>query len=98
LAQGDFTCNGKINKSEHDPMITIDEFERAQELLGKKDKPKAKTHTFAFTGIIRCGNCGCLVMAEEKRKFIKSKKEYATYIYYRCARRKKELQNQTSVK
>ena len=88
---GYFKYNGKIHKGEHEPMITIDEFERVQELLGKKDKPKAKTHTFAFTGIIRCGNCGCLVTAEEKRKFIKSKKEYATYTYYRCTRRKKEI-------
>ena len=88
---GYFKYNGRIHKGEHEPMITIDEFERVQELLGKKDKPKAKTHTFAFTGIIRCGNCGCLVTAEEKRKFIKSKKEYATYTYYRCTRRKKEI-------
>ncbi len=88
---GYFKYNGKIHKGEHEPMITVDEFDRVQELLGKKDKPKAKTHAFAFTGIIRCGNCGCLVTAEEKRKFIKSKKEYATYTYYRCTRRKKEI-------
>ncbi len=69
-------------------MITIDEFERVQEILGRKEKPKQISHEFAFTGIIRCGNCGGMVTAEEKRKFIKSTQTYATYVYYHCSRRK----------
>ncbi|MFC1615350.1 recombinase family protein [Patescibacteria group bacterium] len=88
---GCFKYKDKIYKGKHNPMITVDEYERVQELLGRKDKPKQKTHEFAFTGIIRCGNCGCLVTAEEKKKFIKSTKEYATYTYYRCTRRKREV-------
>lgn len=88
---GYFKYNGKVSKGNHEPMITIEEFERVQELLGRKDKPQKKTHDFSFTGIIRCGYCGCLITAEEKRKFNKTKQEYATYTYYHCTKKKKEL-------
>lgn len=87
---GHFLYKGELHKGSHKPMITINEFERVQQLLGKKGKTKQKTYTFAFTGIIRCGYCGCLVTAEEKRKYIKSTKQYARYIYYRCTRRKRD--------
>ena len=93
---GYFKYNGKIHKGNQEPMITVEEFERVQELLGRKDKPKLKTHDFSFTGIIRCGFCGCLITAEEKRKFIKGKQEYATYTYYHCTKKKYELNCQES--
>lgn len=88
---GYFKYNGKVSKGNHEPMITIEEFERVQELLGRKDKPQKKTHDFSFTGVIRCGHCGCLITAEEKRKFIKCTQEYTTYTYYHCTKKKKEL-------
>jgi site-specific DNA recombinase len=88
---GYFKYNDKIYKGNHEPMITIEDYERVQELLGRKNKPRHITHEFSFTGIMRCGHCGCLVTAEEKKKFIKSTKQYATYVYYRCTRKKKEL-------
>jgi hypothetical protein len=56
-------------------MITLEEFDRVQFLMGKKGKPRPKKHTFAFTGFIRCGECGCLYTAETKRKFIKKRKK-----------------------
>ena len=88
---GHFKYKGKLFKGLHEPMITLEEFERVQELLGRKGKPRPKNHEFSFTGIIRCGHCGCLVTAEEKKKFIKSTKEFATYVYYRCTRKKREI-------
>ena len=88
---GYFSYKGRLYKGRHEPMITIDEFERAQELLGKKRKTKQKTRTFSFTGIIKCGYCGCLITAEEKHKYIKTTKKYAKYVYYRCTRRKREM-------
>lgn len=88
---GYFYYGGKLYKGNHEPMITVEEFERVQEILGRKNKPKMKTHDFAFTGIIRCGFCGCLITAEEKKKFIKSTKQYAHYTYYHCTRKKREM-------
>ncbi|MFA6532995.1 MAG: recombinase family protein [Patescibacteria group bacterium] len=87
---GYFKYNGKLYKGNHEAMITMGEFERAQEILHKKEKPRHTNHEFAFTGVIRCGYCGCLITAEEKKKFIKSKNEYAKYVYYHCSKKKRE--------
>ena len=75
----------------HDPMITLEEFDRVQVLLGRKGKPRPKTHNFAFTGAIRCGVCGCLYTAEEKEKIIKQTGELKKYTYYHCTRRSNKI-------
>lgn len=54
-------------------MITQEEYERVQILLGRKGKPRIKRHNFAFTGLIRCGECGAMVTADEKNQIICSK-------------------------
>ena len=91
---GYFKYKDKIHKGNHEPMITLGEFERVQEILGATKKPKQKTRTFSFTGIIRCGTCGCSITAEEKSKIIKSSGKRATYVYYRCTRRKTDIKCQ----
>jgi len=70
----------------HEPMITLEEYDRVQILLGRKGKPRPKHHEFAFTGSIRCGVCGCLYTAETKRKLLKSG-EIREHTYYHCTRR-----------
>ena len=62
-----------------------------QMLLGRKGKARPKTHTFPFTGLIRCGECSCLITAETKHKLIKSTGEIRSYTYYHCTRRKKDI-------
>jgi len=83
--------DGKLYEGKHNPMITLEEFDRIQALLGRKSRPKPKTHEFAFTGFIRCGVCGCLYTAETKKKFIKSTGKIRKYTYYHCTNRKKEI-------
>jgi len=70
----------------HEPMITLEEYDRVQILLGRKGKPRPKQHEFAFTGSIRCGVCDCLYTAETKRKLLKSG-EINEHTYYHCTRR-----------
>ncbi len=77
-------------EGKHDPMITLEEYDRVQILLGRKGKPRPKKHTFAFTGFIRCGECGCLITAETKKKLLQSG-EIREHIYYHCTRRKKTV-------
>ncbi len=79
---------GKQKMGKHTPMITLEEFDRIQVLLGRKGKPRKKTHDFAYTGIIRCGECACLVSADKKRKIIKTTGKPAEYTYYRCTHKK----------
>ena len=70
----------------HEPIITLEEYDRVQMLLGRKGKPRPKHHEFAFTGSIRCGVCGCLYTAETKRKLLKSG-EIKEHTYYHCTRK-----------
>lgn len=57
-------------KGNHPAMITEAEFWRAQTLLGKRGKIRPQTREFAFTGLLRCGECGGSVTAEEKHQII----------------------------
>ncbi len=75
----------------HEPMITLEEYDRVQMLLGRKGKPRPKKHEFAFTGLIRCGMCGCLYTAETKKKLIKSTGKIREYTYYHCTRRTRKI-------
>ena len=77
----------KEYQGSHEPMITLEEFDRVQMLLGRKGKPRPKTHEFAFTGSIRCGVCGCLYTAQTKHKLIKSTGKIKEYTYYHCTRK-----------
>ena len=83
----------------HDSMVTLDEFDRVQELLGKKGKPRPKTHKFPYTGTIRCGGCGAMITATKKRKYIKVDNCYREYVYYHCTKQRKYVKcNQPSLK
>ena len=67
---GSFYWNGELIKGNHRPMITISEYDRVQELLGREGRPRPKKHRFVFTGLIRCGECGSMITAEEKQQVI----------------------------
>ena len=57
-------------KGSHEPMITAQEYDEVQILLGRKGRPRPKKHNFAFTGLVRCGQCGAMITAEEKNQVI----------------------------
>ncbi len=79
----------KEYKGVHEPMVTIEEYERVQLLLRGGPTTRPKTHTFAYSGMIRCAECGCVYTAQTKTKFIKCDKTQRSYTYYNCTRRKK---------
>ena len=76
-------------------MITKEEFDRVQVLIGKKEKAHPSKHPFAYTGIIRCGECGCLITAEKKTKHLQKTNVDTIYTYYRCTHGK-DLQGRCS--
>lgn len=71
-----------VFQGKHQAMVTEDEYWRAQSLLGRKGRPRPKTHQFAFTGMIRCGKCGGMITAEEKVN-----RYGAHYVYYHCTKK-----------
>lgn len=86
---GIISYKGKEYEGKHERMITPNEFEQVQILLGRKGKPRPKTYFFPFTGQIRCGICGCLVTAEAHNKIIKNTNRMKSFVYYHCTHKKK---------
>ena len=83
--------DGKQKQGKHKPMITLEEYDRIQELLGKKGKPRMRKNSFAFTGLIRCAYCGSLISADKKTKIIKATGKEKSFVYYRCNHKKPKV-------
>ncbi len=60
----------ELYKGNHKPMITKQEYDRAQILLGSKGKPQPKTREFPFTGRMKCGECTGSITADIKDQVI----------------------------
>ncbi|MDP9249435.1 MAG: recombinase family protein [bacterium] len=78
--------SGEWHKGKHEAMVSEEEYEHVQALLGNKTRPRPLARRFAFTGIMHCGNCGASITAEEKIKRQKNGNVHR-YIYYRCTKR-----------
>lgn len=66
----------------HPPLVTLDEFDAVQTRLHRRNAPRPKRHSFAFTGLMRCGVCGLMITAEQKVK-----PSGRSYTYYHCTKR-----------
>lgn len=62
--------SGQWYQGKHEPMITEDDFWRMQELLGGDGRQRPRVQEFAFTGMMRCGECGATVTAEVKEHVV----------------------------
>ncbi|HZR84215.1 MAG TPA: recombinase family protein [Candidatus Binatia bacterium] len=76
---------GKTFQGRHRPIVTIDEFDRVQEILGRPGRARPKHHEFTYSGMIRCGECALSVTAENKVNRFGSR-----YTYYHCTRRRRD--------
>ena len=88
---GIIESNGIRYDGKHDRMITLEEYDRVQMLMGRKGKARPKQHEFAFTGSIRCGVCGCLYTAETKKKILKKTGKVKEYTYYHCTKKSTKI-------
>jgi site-specific DNA recombinase len=77
LYSGDFEFNGETYQGTYEPLVSKETWERVQTLLdshGSTNRHRIK-HDFAFSGLVRCGHCGCMFVAEIKK---------GRYVYYHC--------------
>ena len=74
---GYFDYNGATYQGDHQPLISEELWEQVQAVLDGRGKrrPKKRHHRFAFSGLIRCGHCGCALVGEKKK---------GRYVYYHC--------------
>lgn len=89
--------SGNWYKGQHEPMITRKEYECLQKLIHRNEKMCPQTHSFAFTGAIRCAECGSMITAEEKIKRQKNGNIHH-YIYYHCTKKKSPHCTQKSIR
>ena len=78
--------SGIWHKGKHEPMITKNEHDRILSMI-RPDNIKPMKHTFAFTGLMKCGECGATITAEHKTKTQKNGTKHY-YTYYHCTKRK----------
>ncbi|GFO80528.1 MAG: hypothetical protein A49_01550 [Methyloceanibacter sp.] len=69
----------------HQPMVTVEEFERVQAILGRLNAPRRKVYSFPYTGLLRCGECGFAVTAEHKVN-----RHGSRYTYYHCSKQRRD--------
>ncbi len=87
---GVIVYNGKQSKGKHKPLISMDEYNRIQALLGKYGCHKhPQTKDFTFAGLFFCGECKHAITAEHKSKYLKAKQEVKGYDYYHCTHKSK---------
>lgn len=85
-AKSDTWYHGK-----HQPLITKNEFDLVQKMLGRRGKPIARKHVFDLTGLIACQKCGFGITATKKTKYYKRTNNTATYTYYHCTHRNRKI-------
>jgi DNA invertase Pin-like site-specific DNA recombinase len=75
--------HGQVYQGAHEPVVSVDQFERVQLLLRRSTPPRPRTRHFTFTGLIRCGECGFSITAEAKLN-----RHGSHYTYYHCTWRR----------
>jgi site-specific DNA recombinase len=74
--------NGELYQGKHTPVVSVAEFEAVQRKLKRPGRPRPQKHRFAYTGVMRCGQCNRRITAEKKVNAYG-----AAYTYYHCTRR-----------
>lgn len=70
---------GKVYVGNHTPIVSLALFEQAQDVLFNRKHPRAKKHTYAARGFLRCGQCNCAITGDTKKG----------YVYYYCTNGKR---------
>jgi len=81
------TGSGKWYEGKHQKAINELEFDEIQEFLGRKDRPRPQKHNFAYSGLIKCEECGSSIIAQYRKKVQKNGNVHE-YTYYGCRRKK----------
>jgi DNA invertase Pin-like site-specific DNA recombinase len=79
---GSIVWGGQTYQGNHTPVVSIGEFDAVQRILRRSARIRAPRRIFPYTGMIRCGECGFSITAEEKVN-----RHGSHYLYYHCTRR-----------
>jgi hypothetical protein len=65
---------GQTFEGVHEPLVSTDLFQKAQDVLAGKRVDRSKTYVSTYSRIVRCGSCGYSLIAERQKG----------HVYYRC--------------
>jgi hypothetical protein len=69
---------GQLYEGKHEPIISKRLFDRVQEVMAQKSKPKTPLlKPYLYRGLFRCGECGCFITTETQKG----------HNYLRCTKR-----------
>lgn len=66
------------HETAHKPIVSKVLFQKVQDILHNKSKPRKQVHHHAYTCLMRCGECGGMITAELQKGIV----------YYRCTKKK----------
>ncbi|MGE4557210.1 MAG: zinc ribbon domain-containing protein [Desulfovibrionaceae bacterium] len=71
-------------------MITLAEFERAGRIItGDRQRPQKRRSP--WNGLLRCGECGCMITTEPPKVKVQQNGNRHVYHYVRCSKRSREV-------
>lgn len=82
---GLFRFRNNLLPGRHHPMISTEDFEAAQIIMRQVPGRNFQRHEHTYSGLLRCGNCGCRIVAETKTKRYLKTSRVAQYTYYHCS-------------
>ena len=85
---GRIVRDGQSYPGEHAAMVTGEEFDRAQDLLGRDEEQliaatRPHSRSFMYEGLLHCGHCTRVLCGE-----LHTNRQGHEYVYYRCSRRR----------
>ena len=78
---------GSLYDGNHHCFISKKLFNQVQAVLKTRNRSHDPAHHFAFTGLIKCGQCGASITSESHQKYYKGTDRVAQYVYYRCTKK-----------
>jgi hypothetical protein len=89
---GLFRYAGEIYEGKHEPIIAKKLFDKVQEVLKQRGRPrrKSKIEPQAFCGLLRCATCGMMITGEYRVKTQKNGTQHF-YTYYHCTKKRKNF-------
>jgi site-specific DNA recombinase len=74
---GEFEWKGTMYQGTYEALVSRDTWERVQDLLDARQESRHRKmiHDFTYSGLVRCGHCGCFLVGELKK---------GRYVYYHC--------------
>ncbi|HOX96448.1 MAG TPA: recombinase family protein [Candidatus Woesebacteria bacterium] len=84
--------SGKWYHGRHQAMVTPEQFDQIQKMLGRKGRPVRRSHRLDLNGLYLCETCGCSITGTVKTKYYRGTNRTVTYTYHHCTRKNHKIE------